>query len=170
MINFIKNQAANFLTIINLILGLFAIIYATKEQFLLSLIFIIIATLLDKFDGIVARKLKTESDIGKYLDSNSDLISFGVAPAFLIYYSILNQFNILGMIVAFIFIICGGYRLARYNAIKFDGYYIGIPITVAGALLAVSFLAKNYIPSFVYILISLVLSYLMVCRIRVKKV
>jgi CDP-diacylglycerol---serine O-phosphatidyltransferase len=153
----------------NLSLGLLAILFTTKGEFNLSCWLIVIAALTDRFDGIVARKLNIVSDIGKYLDSNSDLVSFGIAPAFLLYYSILQEFGIWGILVSFVFIFCGTYRLARYNSLKFDGYYVGLPITIAGAILAISFFVKDYIPAYFFVGITLILSYSMVCTLKIKK-
>ncbi len=170
ILHFIKKQGANILTFINMILGLVAIIFSIQGDFKLSCLFIIIAALTDRFDGMYARKFKTTSVIGKYLDSNSDLISFGIAPGLLIYLSILKQFGVIGIIVSFLFIIGGAYRLARYNAVEFTGYYVGIPITIAGAILAASVLAIPYISAIIFIFITLTLSYLMVSNHSVKKV
>ncbi len=171
MYNYLRSQLANFLTYINMVLGLFAILYAAQGKYHLSCLLIVIAALTDRFDGIVARKLNITSAIGKYLDSNSDLISFGIAPAFLIYFSIFQQqpFEIWGVIVVFFFAICGAFRLARYNAITFDGFYVGVPITIAGAVLAVTFLAKDYIPAIAYIPITIVLGYVMISTFSIKK-
>ena len=167
---FIRKQAANILTFINMILGLFAILFSIQNDYKLSGLLIVIAALTDRFDGLVARKLNTTSKIGKYLDSNSDLISFGIAPGLLIYLSILKQFGIWGIMVSFVFIICGAFRLARYNAVEFTGYYVGLPITIAGALLAIPVFAISYIPTSIFIFITLLLSYLMVSNHSIKKV
>ncbi len=165
----IRFQAANILTFINLIFGLCALLFTVQEKYHISLIFIVIAALTDRFDGLVARKLKIESKIGKYLDSNSDLISFGVTPALFIYLSVLEQLNILGIIVIFIFVMCGTYRLAKYNAVEFDGFYVGLPITIAGALLALSFLLKDYVSPYIILSFTALLSFSMVCNLKIKK-
>jgi CDP-diacylglycerol---serine O-phosphatidyltransferase len=170
ILGFFKNQAANILTFINMIIGLFSIKYAIQGYYTISSILIIVAALTDRFDGMVARKLNTVSVLGKYLDSNSDLISFGVAPGLLIYLSVIDKFGMFGLIVSFLFIIGGAFRLARYNAVEFTGYYIGIPITIAGAILALSVFAIPYIPPLVYIFFTLLLAYLMVCNHSIKKV
>ena len=170
ILTFFKKQGANILTFVNMILGLVAIIFSIQGDFILSCMFIIIAAFTDRFDGMYARKFNATSVIGKYLDSNSDLISFGIAPGLLIYLSVLKQFGVIGMIVSFLFIICGAYRLARYNAVEFTGYYVGIPITIAGAILAAFVLSIPYISSILFIFITLILSYLMVSNHSVKKV
>ena len=168
--SFLRNQAANIITLSNMTLGLFAILSSIQSDFKLSCLLIFIAAITDFTDGWVARKLKTVSKLGKYLDSNSDLISFGVAPGLLIYLSVLQQYGIYGAIVSFIFIMCGGIRLARYNAIDFTGRYIGIPITISGTLLALSSLAIPHIPNIIFVFTTLILSYLMVSKISIKKI
>ena len=80
----LKNQTANLLTLGNLSLGGFAIITSIRGELNLSVLLIFIAALLDRFDGMTARKLNIESELGEQLDSMSDIISFGVAPAILI--------------------------------------------------------------------------------------
>jgi CDP-diacylglycerol--serine O-phosphatidyltransferase len=170
IISIIKNQAANFLTFTSMVLGLFSIIASTEENFKKSAFLIIIAALFDYFDGFVARRLNTTSKFGKYLDSNSDMISFGVAPGLLIYFSILKTFGVIGIIVSFLFIAGGVFRLARYNATEFSGYYVGIPITVAGTLLALCTYTISFIPPFLFLFITLVLTYLMVSYHSFKKV
>ena len=168
--SFLRKQAANILTFMNMILGLAAILFAIQNNFKLSSIFILVAAVTDYSDGWVARKLNTTSALGKYLDSNSDLISFGIAPGLLIYLSVLNQFGIFGIGVSFLFIVCGAFRLARYNAVEFSGYYVGVPITISGALLALAIFAIPYFPAIVFLPITLILSYLMVSNHSVKKV
>lgn len=167
---FFRKQAANILTLINLLLGLVALLFAFKNNYTYGCLFILIAAATDFLDGLVARKLKITSDFGKYLDSNADLISFGIAPGFLLYFSVLNQFGFIGIAVSFLFIMCGAIRLARYNAVKFSGFYVGVPITIAGAILASSIFAAPYISANAYIFIALILSYLMVSTHRIKKV
>jgi len=167
---FLKKQGANILKFMNMILGLVSIVLSINGDFKLSCLFIIIAALTDRFDGMFARKFNTTSALGKYLDSNSDLISFGVAPGLLIYLSILNKFEVFGIIISFLFIIGGAFRLARYNAAEFTGYYVGVPITIAGAILAASVLAIPYISAIVFIFLTLILSYLMVSNHSIKKV
>lgn len=98
------------------------------------------------------------------------MISFGIAPGLLIYFSTLKNYEIFGVIISFSFIIAGAYRLARYNAIEFNGYYVGIPITIAGAILAATVLMIPYIPAIVFVFITLILSYLMVSKHSIKKV
>lgn len=107
-----------------------------------SAILLLFAMLFDLLDGRVARMTKTQSSFGIELDSLADVISFGVAPALLIYRSSLHHFGELGMLVAFLFVACGVIRLARFNVMarspKSDSAQpgrniVGLPIPPAAA-------------------------------------
>lgn len=153
------------ITFTNLSLGVIAIMLSDVK---IAAILIIIAALFDRLDGKIARKLNVESDFGKELDSLSDLISFGVAPAYVAWkISLINMTGIWGYIPVLIFIMAGAFRLARYNVTNFSGAFVGMPITIAGAIAALSVFFK---PSDIaFTLILLVLSFLMVSTIKIKK-
>lgn len=165
-----RSQAANLLTILNLGLGAFAIIFVLQGQLYTSLLFICLAAVFDRFDGIVARKLNITSDLGKQLDSLCDLISFGVAPALLLYSAILFDFGTSGAIFTIIFIACGAIRLARFNVSEHHGYFVGLPITAGGCLLTISFLLVGALPAPAFMFITLILSFLMISTFKVTKV
>jgi len=165
----LRKNLANILTILNLLLGLLAIAFSLVSKLDWAMYLILIAALTDRLDGLVARKLNIVSSFGKYLDSNSDLVSFGVAPALMIYVSLYDSFNIAGFCFFALFVIGGAWRLAKYNATEFDGYYRGIPITIAGAVLAISYLLHSIVPEWTFWVISLILSYAMVSTIKFKK-
>lgn len=166
----IKSQSANMITILNLGLGSFAIIFVLQNDLRTSLLFITLAALLDRLDGMVARKLNITSELGKQLDSLSDIISFGVAPALLIYQAILHDFGIAGAFFAIIFISCGAIRLARFNITESSRFFVGLPITGAGCLLTISFLLVDIIPSYYFMFITLILALLMIGTFKIKKV
>ncbi|CAM3932106.1 CDP-diacylglycerol--serine O-phosphatidyltransferase [Mesobacillus thioparans] len=166
----VKSQTANVLTLANLSLGGFAIIVGMKGNLNLSLLLIFIAALADRFDGMVARKLNIESELGKQLDSMSDIISFGVAPALLIYQGILFEFGAPGAFFIVLYIGCGAFRLARFNITENNGYFTGLPITAAGVLATLSFLAIPHIPPQTFLFIMLTLSLLMISSFRLRKV
>lgn len=165
-----RSQTANLLTIVNLSLGALAILFVIQEELYMSLFFICLAAIFDRFDGIVARKLNITSELGKQLDSLCDLISFGVAPALLLYSAILHDFGFPGAIFTIIFIACGAIRLARFNVSEYDGYFVGLPITAGGCLLTISFLLVNTLSAPVFMFIILLLSVLMISTFKVKKV
>ncbi|MBY0123871.1 CDP-diacylglycerol--serine O-phosphatidyltransferase [Bacillus sp. S/N-304-OC-R1] len=166
----LKAQTANVLTLTNLSLGGFALIFAIKGNLNLSLLLIFVAALADRLDGMAARKLQIESELGKQLDSMSDIISFGVAPALLIYQGILSDFGAPGSFFTIFYIGCGAFRLARFNISENNGYFTGLPITAAGCLLTLSFLAIPYIPGPVFLFITIILSLLMVSPFKLRKV
>ena len=166
----IKSQLANVLTLGNLSLGGFAIIASVRGELSLSLLLIFIAALLDRFDGMTARKLNIESELGKQLDSMSDIISFGVAPAILLYQGILSDFGAPGAFFAVFYIACGAFRLARFNISDNNGYFTGLPITAAGCLATLSFLAVPYFPPYTFPFIMIALSLMMISSFRMKKV
>ena len=168
-----KSSIPNILTFGNLIFGLLSLLTTFQANYRLSVIFILLAGLMDRYDGQVARLLQVSSDFGKELDSLADLVSFGVAPSLLIF----NLFNFislgyLGYICFLAFPVAGAFRLARYNSSKFDNVYTGIPITLAGMLVALYALLTLNSPHNYPITISIIfiLSYLMVSKFQIKKV
>jgi CDP-diacylglycerol--serine O-phosphatidyltransferase (EC 2.7.8.8) len=128
---------------------------------------------LDRYDGRVARLLNVSSEIGKELDSLADLVSFGVAPSVLIFSMYkLYELGPLGYLLVLIFPIAGAYRLARYNCTSFDGIFMGIPITIAGTFMALfAFLTmSNPLNELFPVLFLIALSYLMISKLKIKKV
>lgn len=166
----LKSHAANMLTIGNLAFGGAAIMATMNELYTFSVLFIFVAGLLDRFDGMVARMFQQESELGKQLDSMSDIISFGVAPALLMYSLVLQEFSIVGMIITVIYIACGAFRLARFNISESNGFFTGLPITVAGVILTLSYFAINYIPSVSYMFLFIILALLMISTFTLRKV
>jgi CDP-diacylglycerol---serine O-phosphatidyltransferase len=103
-------------TVLSLCAGLTSIRYALDQRFELAVILIILAGVLDGFDGHSARLLKTTSKLGAELDSLADFLSFGVAPAILVYLWSLNQVKTVGWALALLFATCCALRLARFNS------------------------------------------------------
>lgn len=167
-----KSSIPNIFTLSNLSFGLLSILMTFHENYKWSCLFILIAALIDRYDGRVARYLNVSSELGKELDSLADLVSFGVAPSILVY-SLYNfmSFGTMGYFLVLIFPICGAYRLARYNAMDFDGIFKGIPITIAGSLIALFSLLNLNNPSNALfpIVFILILSYLMISKFKIKK-
>lgn len=166
----LKSHTANMLTIGNMAFGGAAIMAALNGAYSFSVLFIFIAAFLDRFDGIVARKLNQESELGKQLDSMSDIISFGVAPAILIYQLALSDFGIAGMVFTVIYISSGAFRLARFNISESSGYFTGLPITAAGTVLTLSYFGLETFPTVVYMFLVLICSLLMISTFTLKKV
>lgn len=171
-----KSIIPNLFTFANLSSGVISLLCTINGKYISAAVAILCGALIDRYDGRVARALDVSSDLGKELDSLADLVSFGVAPSMLCYmiYSF-NNFtvsNIMWNIILLIFPICGAYRLARYNATDFDGVFTGIPITVAGSILALLVILSRYlsIHSLIIEIVMAVLSYFMVSTIKFKKI
>lgn len=170
MLNFINKSYANTITLLNIIFGSLSLIYTIHGSFTNAAIFIILAVVMDGLDGKVARRLDIMSQFGKELDSLCDLVSFGVAPAMLIYMQVLNPyFYSLGIIAAVLYIVCGAFRLARFNALNISDYFVGIPITLAGLLVALVSLFATRLPSNLILAILLLLAVMMVSNFKVPK-
>lgn len=126
----------SFFTLMNLFSGFLAIIQVSEGRFQYAAWLIVLAGFFDLLDGIMARLAHADSDFGIQLDSLSDMVSFGVAPAFLLYRFGLDRFGMLGLMVAALPAICGAVRLARFNTTatgEKKGFYYGLPIPVQAA-------------------------------------
>lgn len=170
-----KSWIPNAFTFINLSFGILAILATFENNYFLSSIFIILAALVDRYDGRVARFLQVSSDLGKELDSLADLVSFGVAPSILVFLVFnlkdLDPTGLLGIIILLTFPICGAFRLARYNATTFEGVFTGVPITAAGSFMAllVLFTKGANIPAIIPTILMFIGSYSMVSNFKLKK-
>lgn len=166
----VKSHAANLITICNLSFGGAAIMATLNESYSYSVLFIFIAAFLDRYDGKVARKYNQESELGKQLDSMADIISFGVAPALLMYEYVITDFGFAGMTMTIVYIACGAFRLARFNVTESNGYFVGLPITAAGTLLTFSFFFTHVFSPVFYMFLFPILAILMVSTFTLKKV
>ncbi len=131
----------NLFTSAALFSGFFAIVQAMNGHFELAAIAIFIAMVLDGLDGRVARMTNTQSAFGAEYDSLSDMVSFGVAPALILYIWALKPLGKLGWLAAFMYCACAALRLARFNTKLEDEhqdkrYFQGLPSPGAAALLA----------------------------------
>ena len=133
----------NMLTLIGVCIGLTSIRFALSGEFHLAIIAIIFAALIDGLDGRIARLIKGTSKVGKELDSLTDMISFGVAPAFILYFWKLNTLGRFGWLLCLIYVICVALRLARFNVNSNqepswrDNFFEGVP-SPAGAILVLT--------------------------------
>ena len=105
----------NMLTLIGVCIGLTSIRFALDGRFELAIIAILFAALIDGLDGRIARLIRGTSKVGKELDSLTDMISFGVAPAFIMYFWKLNTLGRFGWLLCLVYVICVALRLARFN-------------------------------------------------------
>jgi CDP-diacylglycerol--serine O-phosphatidyltransferase len=165
----------NTITLCSMFFGFYAILLAFKGQYAHGAWAILVAMLFDGLDGWVARMTQTTTKFGIELDSLSDLIAFGVAPAVLIYSWSLQFFGRLGWGAAFLYVICGALRLARYNVqmgSTESKAFTGLPIPGAASIVAALVLfyteiwgeltGKNYILLF----LTFFLAILMVSTLR----
>jgi CDP-diacylglycerol--serine O-phosphatidyltransferase len=160
----------NIFTLGNLFCGFLSIGFAASAQYSNAAILILIGMMLDSMDGRLARMLKADSNLGKELDSLADVVTFGVAPSFLVYYTYFYQFELLGLAIAGLFPLFGAYRLARFNVSPPNSsgkYFTGVPITAAGGIMALLTLFGNYIPQIVTTVIFTALCFLMVSRLKI---
>ena len=130
----------NMLTLIGVCIGLTSIRFALDGRFELAIIAIMFAALIDGLDGRIARLIKGTSKVGKELDSLTDMISFGVAPAFIMYFWKLNTLGRFGWLLCLVFVICVALRLARFNINSNqepswrDNFFEGVPSPAGGIL------------------------------------
>ena len=130
----------NMLTLIGVCIGLTSIRFALDGRFELAIIAIIFAALIDGLDGRIARLIKGTSKVGKELDSLTDMISFGVAPAFIMFFWKLNTLGRFGWLLCLVYVICVALRLARFNVNSNqepswrDNFFEGVPSPAGGIL------------------------------------
>jgi CDP-diacylglycerol---serine O-phosphatidyltransferase len=163
-------------TVGNIFCGWLSMDAAVAGRFDMAAMLVFLAAVLDGLDGRVARMTGTTSAFGEQLDSLADVVSFGVAPAFLVYKWALSDFDRLGLFVAFLFVVCGACRLARFNVqvhVVDKRYFVGLPIpSAACALCGLIWVLPDPLPSrelkATFIGVTLVLGYLMVSTIRYR--
>ena len=130
----------NIFTLVGVCIGLSSIKFAFDGNFQFSVIAIIIAGIIDGLDGRIARLIKGTSKVGKELDSLTDVISFGVAPAFIMYFWKLNELGRVGWFICLIYVVAVALRLARFNVNSSeevtwkDNFFEGIPSPAGGVL------------------------------------
>ncbi|MDC0455108.1 CDP-diacylglycerol--serine O-phosphatidyltransferase, partial [Candidatus Pelagibacter sp.] len=145
----------NMLTLIGVCIGLTSIRFALDEKFEFAIIAIIFAALFDWLDGRIARLIKGTSEVGKELDSLADVISFGVAPAFVMYFWKLNELGRFGWLLCLIYVSCVALRLARFNVNSNqepswrDNFFEGVPSPAGGILVLTPLIVS--VTSFDYI-------------------
>jgi CDP-diacylglycerol--serine O-phosphatidyltransferase len=164
----------NILTLGGVCLGISSIKFSIDGNFNLAVIFILIAAILDALDGRIARLIKGTSEFGKELDSLTDFVSFGIAPAFIVYFWNLNIYGKIGWAITLIYSICCVIRLARFNLTKIsekdkwkENYFEGIPSPIGAILILLPLIYElsnlkkifdlNYLVPYLTIVISLLL-------------
>ena len=164
----------NIFTLVGVCIGLSSIKFAFDGKFELSIIAVIVAGIIDGLDGRIARLIKGTSKVGKELDSLTDVISFGVAPAFIMFFWSMSEIGRLGWLISLIYVVCVALRLARFNVNSEvepswrDNFFEGIPSPAGGVLVLmpliysfseIQFIKLNYqiIVPILFIFISILL-------------
>jgi CDP-diacylglycerol--serine O-phosphatidyltransferase len=172
----------NVLTLGNLTCGFVSLIFSgtdSPEGYQAGAVLILVAALLDGFDGQVARWLRVESLVGKELDSLADCVAFGVAPGYLAYRTYLVGMSVplagrpvdLGILLAAVFPICAAYRLARFNVRPSPRSFVGLPSPIAGILVGLGILCFPHgnIPKTLFAVLLPLTGFLMVSTIGYSK-
>ena len=165
----------NLFTTGNLFCGFWAIISVFQDQFSLAAMAILLAGVFDVLDGKVARISGGSSKFGVQYDSLADLVSFGAAPAVLAFSWALRPYGRFGWLAAFLFVVCGALRLARYNVQTSAGeakHFKGLPIPAAAAMISLTILVylrlieTPWVKDIVILVMIYVLAFLMVSTVR----
>jgi CDP-diacylglycerol--serine O-phosphatidyltransferase len=160
----------------NLICGFFSLISTFNGEYFQAALFIIFANILDGLDGLVARVTKTTSQFGVELDSLADLVSFGIAPAVLVYYWALVPWGTWGWLAACLYAVCGALRLARFNVQVKNvekSHFVGLPIPAAAEMIVATIVMYYFLggegaahKQIILLLVIYALGALMVSNIR----
>lgn len=172
----------NLFTSASMFSGFFSIIIAFNSNFVLAAICIYLAAIMDFLDGRIARLTNTQSSFGAEYDSMADIVSFGVAPALIIYFWSLKNLNKFGWAIAFIYLSCVALRLSRFNShidhdLTFNiRYFVGLPCPAAAAVLAgfvwffsnLGYHSGTFLLNIVTAIMTLYLSAMMISNINFK--
>ena len=158
----------------NVFCGFYAFIAVLNEQFYFAAWAIVAGMIFDGLDGRIARLTKTTSAFGEQYDSLADIITFGMAPAFLAYSWVLKPFGRLGWMAAFLFLLCAALRLARFNVTKPEirsEHFVGLPspasaVVIASIVIAFEDLFATRINPFIMVMVVYALAFLMVSNIK----
>lgn len=162
-------KLADLFTIANLACGIGSIILSMQGRFKFGALLLFVAVIFDVLDGKVAGLMHQKNAFGKQIDSMSDLVSFGVAPM-LLFYSLYAPSLAVSVLLLF-FIVCGMFRLARYNITETAGFE-GVPITINGVLFPLLYLIYGSFPASIQLwpLIILVQGLLMISTVKVSRI
>ncbi len=168
----------NLFTTGNLFSGFYGVVAVFNAEYVVAAIAILIAMVFDALDGKAARSTGTTSRFGVEYDSLADLVSFGVAPGLLIYSWALSAYGRIGWVAAFLFVVCGALRLARYNVqsgVRENMDFVGLPIPAAASMIATTVLLDYHIlrlgkevKPVLILVITYLLAFLMVSNIRYR--
>lgn len=164
------------ITTLSFFCGFYALIASFNADYYHAAAAIILASLFDFLDGKVARLTNTATNFGMEYDSLADLMSFGIAPGFLLYSWALQPYGRIGWMAAFLYVICGALRLARFNTLAHSGLgqgrFVGLPIPAAGLVVASmvvmtkDFFLLERLPPIALVATVYALAFLMVSNVR----
>jgi CDP-diacylglycerol--serine O-phosphatidyltransferase len=172
-----KSLVPNLLTLVNLFSGFAAIVYISEGDIKRGALFILIAAIFDMLDGLVARLINAASEFGAELDSLCDVVSFGVAPSYMLYKMYFYQLNEFGILLAALPALTGAARLARFNiqltSLEDKIYFKGLPIPSAALTIVsfslfvdnYSFIKPEYL-TYIYVVIVGIVSYSMISTVK----
>ena len=168
-----KHLVPNVLTLGNIAFGFLGIVAAAQGNFERAVWFLFGAAWCDLLDGRLARILDATSKFGMELDSLSDMISFGLAPAVLVYLSVLRPLGVLGIVIATAYILCGALRLARFNTatpteLQNLAFY-GVPIPIAAGYVWSFVMVRDGLPPWLIAAGTALMAGLMVSHLKVPK-
>jgi CDP-diacylglycerol--serine O-phosphatidyltransferase len=167
-----KHLIPNAVTLANIAFGFLGMVAAARGQIERSVILLFAAAMCDLADGKLARALNATSKFGMELDSLSDMVSFGIAPAVLVYLSVLHSLGWIGLAVALAYPLCGAVRLARYNSdVSPLGQvtFLGCPIPIAASYVWSMVLVRDGLPVWMIAVGTLVAAAAMVSTLKVPK-
>jgi len=163
----------NLFTTANIVTGFYSMLLALKGNFVLAGWFIVLAFIFDSLGGTVARLTHSQSKFGVEYDSLCDLVSFGVAPAFISYMWYLHFLDGFGIFLCIAYLLMGALRLARFNVQNKKNSFIGLPIpgaammVISAMLLSINFNLHIFNGS-LFVVLFIVVSFLMISNMRYK--
>lgn len=160
-----KQIAPNMVTSGNLLCGLFSLMLVINGRMMPAAWLVFFAVIFDGFDGKVARMLGGGSQFGLEFDSLADLVSFGVAPAILLYQTSLRSLYLVGAVISCFFALCVALRLARFNVVHVPGPFQGLPCPAGGLFVSSFVIAGVEIPVKMMALILICVGLLMISSI-----
>jgi CDP-diacylglycerol--serine O-phosphatidyltransferase len=167
-----RHLAPNLVTLTNIVFGFLSVLSAADGHFERACAFLFAAAMCDMCDGKLARLLNATSKFGMELDSLSDAISFGMAPAFLVYFAVLRDLGVPGIGMAVLYVLCGVLRLARFNvdtkAIS-KVTFVGLPIPAAAAYIVSLVMVRQSLPIWAIAVGTAVTAVAMISTLKVPK-
>lgn len=159
----------NLLTFGNISVGFIALLFITTGEYRIAASLVVLAMVLDGLDGKLARQLDASGAFGKELDSLGDVVSFGLIPGYFVWHLFLGEsvwIMAILLIAILLFIICGAYRLARFNLeTSSSPNFTGIPITIAGGLLALIGFYGSGLHPLIIVIVTVLLALLMISEV-----